>query len=625
MIIGMFLRNIKTYQRINYIPASNGLKLSGFIGPNGAGKSSILEAIDCILNDRTFNLNIYSRSKPEDCYIVPIFIIEKNILSDPLAKKITDTILEQMETFTGANAAENSPFQSFKSHLKEIESSIQLSNFYIVPLGKDGNSRISLGVFKTMLNLSDLDYASCLELLDKIRSIYTYIYIPRDINPEEFTKLETEEMQKLMGNMMGEVLENAIPNKVAEDISKKLKDHLEQLANDLEIYSYRSHLKVSPNIKRSDIVDLVIEEFFRIRKLHKKLDESWIEVGALSSGEKQTAILDIASKMIKQSAGKRKIILAIDEPESSLHISACFEQFQKLSQLSEFCVQLLFSTHWYGFIPTLEKGAINLISNESGTHKTTQLNISNYREEVGQLTRDSKGKFPADVLAKSIGDFIQSLLIGTTTVKPFSFLLCEGSSELIYFRKYLEREVSEINLRIIPVGGIKEIQRIYSYLEVAHKDFKNLIKGKIFLLCDTDVEIPSFDTSLDTDSIKCRRLLNSHTSKIATLVKTSSNQSSPKTDIEDALDGKTFIETLKKLSQDNEQLKELIPTSQIADGESSYYALNLSPTKYSELGEFFKKFEGKNKITFAQQYVELVKPDSSIPSWIKEIKKFFAG
>lgn len=52
MIIGVILRNFKTYKNINYIPLSNGESFSGFIGANGIGKSSILEALDCFFNNR---------------------------------------------------------------------------------------------------------------------------------------------------------------------------------------------------------------------------------------------------------------------------------------------------------------------------------------------------------------------------------------------------------------------------------------------------------------------------------------------------------------------------------------------------------------------------------------------
>ena len=52
MIIGVFLRYIKTYQGINYIPLTNGDSFCGLVGNNGVGKSSILESLDCFFNNR---------------------------------------------------------------------------------------------------------------------------------------------------------------------------------------------------------------------------------------------------------------------------------------------------------------------------------------------------------------------------------------------------------------------------------------------------------------------------------------------------------------------------------------------------------------------------------------------
>lgn len=58
MIAGVFIRNFKTYQGINYVPVSDSSNLSGFLGNNGIGKSSVLEALDCVFNDSSWNLNI---------------------------------------------------------------------------------------------------------------------------------------------------------------------------------------------------------------------------------------------------------------------------------------------------------------------------------------------------------------------------------------------------------------------------------------------------------------------------------------------------------------------------------------------------------------------------------------
>lgn len=79
MIAGVFIRNFKTYQGINYVPVSDSSNLSGFLGNNGIGKSSVLEALDCVFNDSSWNLNIVVKKsglEKTEPYIVPFFILE---------------------------------------------------------------------------------------------------------------------------------------------------------------------------------------------------------------------------------------------------------------------------------------------------------------------------------------------------------------------------------------------------------------------------------------------------------------------------------------------------------------------------------------------------------------------
>jgi len=58
MIIGVFLRNFKTYRGINFIPITSESNFCGLLGDNGIGKSSILEALDCFFNGKAWNYNI---------------------------------------------------------------------------------------------------------------------------------------------------------------------------------------------------------------------------------------------------------------------------------------------------------------------------------------------------------------------------------------------------------------------------------------------------------------------------------------------------------------------------------------------------------------------------------------
>src|SRR5690606_20386537 len=100
------------------------------------------------------------------------------------------------------------------------------------------------------------------------------------------------------------------------------------------------------------------------------------EIDELSSGEQRIALIDIATAFLKNttSDSKRKTILAIDEPESSLHISKAFKQFERLQGLVHKDVQLIITSHWYGSLPFTTTGNLNYIEIKSND----KVNISSY-------------------------------------------------------------------------------------------------------------------------------------------------------------------------------------------------------------------------------------------------------
>ncbi|EBJ9543264.1 ATP-binding protein, partial [Salmonella enterica] len=175
-------------------------------------------------------------------------------------------------------------------------------------------------------------------LLAYLKDKYEYIYIPKDIDPETFTKLETNEIQKLMGESLEQIIREKIPNETITKINNGLNSFITQIENELEIYSYRTSGDRQQNLKRRDIYKLIIDAYFRIRKLNKRDSSSWIEINSLSSGEKQKAIIDIAHGFLtNHRENGDHLLIAIDEPECSLHMSACFEQFENLYNISKNC------------------------------------------------------------------------------------------------------------------------------------------------------------------------------------------------------------------------------------------------------------------------------------------------
>ena len=85
MLIGVFLRNLKTYTGINYVPLTNGHSFCGLVGNNGIGKSSVLEAFDSLFNDKSWNYNVVVKksglptTKP---HIVPVYLLSVSHVSE---------------------------------------------------------------------------------------------------------------------------------------------------------------------------------------------------------------------------------------------------------------------------------------------------------------------------------------------------------------------------------------------------------------------------------------------------------------------------------------------------------------------------------------------------------------
>jgi predicted ATPase len=639
MIIGVFLRNFKTYTGINYIPLTGGHSFCGLVGNNGIGKSSVLESIDCLVNGKEWNHNVVvkksgiAKTKP---HIVPLYLIPFNKISAnnlELAKKISNyTWTVEKDDIFPQNQVH---FITFQEQLKFLKRSFNKENFLLIPLGKSYNEIPNLSIFNTKklgeILLESFDNNNShiqdkeLKLLEplqaELKNLFEYIYIPKDIDYENFTQLETKEIQALMGETLNEIVERCVTQNNIKKINKNLNDFIKSLSTILGDYSFRTSGEKQVHLRKKDIYKLIIEAFFKIRKLHKKEGEHWLELNTLSSGEKQKAIVELAFQFLKSYRPKTEnLIIAIDEPESSLHMSACYDQFNKLFEISSLCSQLLFTTHWYGFIPTVEDGYVSVISKTNSTHKFDLISISSYRESIKQTVSDSKGKLPYDIRLKSLNDFIQSIITSVLSDEPFNWLICEGSSEKIYFEAYLSDIKKPKKLRIIPVGGAKEIKRIYNYLQVAYEDFKNEIQGKIILISDTDSQLVEY-SSKDDKNLICKRIVNDESQRKTILTKIESNPRSPKTEIEDSLNGKLFLETLKEYETDNPELSNIIKGIEDPTEESSYFALDLSPSKRKILEDFFDK--NNYKFEFAKKYSQKISHEYKVPEWIEKIKNMY--
>lgn len=632
MILGIFLRSYKTYKGIKYIPLSSGQKFCGLVGDNGVGKSSILEALDCVFNQRKWNINITaSRSglSTTNPYIIPIFYINKNFFSGDeliVAQKISDTCKEFSSShFATANREH---FNQYKNHLETFPFD---DDMLIIPSGINHETKLELGIFEysefllNVFNEEELSTGNSKILENIHKEIITkinYIYIPKDIEPEVFTKLERTEIQILMGEKLNNIISQNFNDSQLRSINSGLNDFLSNLSSGLINYSYRTPHERQQNLKNADINNLIIESFFNKRKLHKKFNETtWLELDSLSSGEKQKAIIDVADKLLNFHEGNGKqLILAIDEPEASLHMSACFEQFLSLYKISNKCLQLIFTTHWYGFFPIIENGFVNVINKKEEEHLFDYIELNRYQEQIKQLSRDTRNGLPYDIRLKRINDFIQSIITSLIIEEPFNWLFCEGSSEKIYFEYYFKDLINNKKLRIIPLGGTAGIKKLYNNIVGPFEEFKTEIKGKIYMVMDTDENLVEFETKDNLiDKLICKRLINKDNS--CQLMKLTSNPKSPKTEIEDILNGKKVYETLKYFKTIYPDKLDFLIDDLALNENVAYFELDLSPSNNKKLEDFYN--HENIKFEFANKYIELSQEGDTIPSVITEIKSFF--
>ena len=632
MIIGLIIRNFKVYKKINYIPLSKGSNFNGLIGMNGIGKSSVLEALDCFFNQKPWILNIETKNL-DDSWVMPVIALKKSDFDlddqNELADRVTSYVLSDDEV---KNAVEN---KNYAEHIKSLRDNIPShlkEDYYILPICLDGNFNVSLGIFNiqhfkqtVFLGFQDNEEKQMLQykqLYDRIVSLLTYVYVPKDIEAERFVSFENRDLQHLIGKELTDIVSKSLSKEAIGRISSELKSFVDNLSSSLDGYKFKARSSYQPNLKPYKIYDLIIEEFFSLRALFKETNAKDIPLVQLSSGEKQQAIIQLITRLVTKYRDSNKgLIVAVDEPESSLHVSLCYEQFEKLYEVSQCCSQILYTSHWYGFIPTLTSGSILNISCVSGTYDFNIFNADNYREEIKFADREQKGKLPIDVMVKSSNDLVQSILSSIIRDDCYNWLLCEGSSDKIYLSAYLKEEIAHKRLRIIPVCKASEIKKMYEHLIIAIEELKDSVKGKVYMLTDTDAQLLEYETKEGLEKrIICRRIVNE--GDITRLVKITANPKSPKTDIEDALNGRLFHQVLVTFKPTNEELSFL--DEQEREETSSYSALDLRPREYEKMDQFFSKEKGKNKVLFANKYVKMMQTgEYKIPEWIKEIKQFF--
>lgn len=656
MIIGLFLRHIKAYKGINFTPIGFEHNFISYVGENGAGKSSILEALNAFFNNKKYIINkdalMDSISGSNNPFILPIFLIEKtkitkhkkefekmseffwNIDKKLLAPgvqgsikeffELRDKILDKKNTHFLILIGETNFLAGHKTYFGSFHTEENfLVNFLDKPKGEiEGKTGVErekiITTWVDELN-NKLDLAEWKRILQELKDLYSYVYLPVEIEVESFTKIETDEMQKIFDKNLKKEIENALIQvkfDTNEGINTKLDSFVDKIGETLNNeYSYDTGVQRGNTVTKTDLVEKIIESYFQKRILYK----GGKKVSELSAGEKRQALVSLVYAFLVKSEDREKnVIIAIDEPENSLHTSLCYDQFEKLQEISDKS-QIFITTHWYGFLPIISKGIGHFLNMKNDGINFETYNLYDYKSKVQSDSNTTKRVLPHDFHLKSTNDLVQSIFYSLSKEEPYNWLIVEGISEKKYFEYFLKNEIKSKKLRILCLGGQNKVSELYEYLELPVKNEKDVLKGKVYCLIDTDQQEHKKHISDGYKNLKIRRLSNKNENDKTELL-TLSNGDNSSCDIEQSLNPVIFQKTINELDVEE---KYKIKKIERING-NSHFTKNF---KNLEIENFFKENKGENKAVFAQKYVKVMnteeKPNDFLPNWINEIKNYF--
>lgn len=655
MLVGCLVRHFKVYQNIVFTPITLGIdgNFSVFTGNNGVGKSSILEAVDHFFHQTKWIVN--NKGSKGEAFIAPIFLIAKSEFTStvpiPILNAISDYFWNVSENFN-PTVSKNESIKEFLTYRDDLKRLYDSNLYYLFLVGmKHPNDAPHFVTFdadlKNNLTSNGLDITELDKMHKAILNFYSFVYIPVESTTQNLLKLGSFELQEFMDRDVLDEIDGILNDKITiqreaigllrgpkqisfsplKHINDKLNKFIEEANTSIQKlgpnYVFSTEINQKRNLSVQDIRDRILDEYFSIRVLKK--DGKLIE--DLSSGEQRIALFDIAYSLLSQGKRtKKKLILAIDEPEASMHMSQCYKQFLRLNEISsKFGHQVLITSHWYGFLPVIENGYINHIDHDDG------LKINQYA--LRTVTSERKS-LPDEIALKSMFDLVSSV-IGMMRTDTANWLVCEGVDDQLYLKAFLNNKIP--NICLLPMGGIDNVVKLYDYLHVplSEKNEKKSITGRVVCLTDTDIRpvSPKNHNSIKGGVLTLRRFnLNFNEIK---LIELNPNSERHITVIEDLLDASLFFDACVSVigSSGNQTLIDLMAELEVAEGaiytgfSNELSGVNgktvKSHKRKNELINFLSQHDVKYKL--ATKYVELFKASGKeSPQWINEIINLFS-
>lgn len=583
-IIAIALRYYKCYQSTQLIKFfSNDEKFIGFIGENGVGKSAVLQALNSFFTGQNWIRNKTGKKGESKCGVAPIVFcdtkfLQKKNFSEPeikILKSVSNTIKKNLEELNLTMDKDT----IFLSCMLFQEGNIEMFNGSQIARDKIGD------------NQDDSYRLIAKKIRDLFLSYFKYIYIDAevdinsssDINSKTFELIKgsgvvkdvEKELKKITVTYEGKKLSisGLINNIVVKYLDSEVIDKLQKVDKN---YDYKN-LKRGAQSKMSEklIGELATRALFNNRELTKKIQGKDIEISNMSSGQRRKAFLDFVSVMISNLDDeiKNRTILAIDEPEISVDASSRIQQFEKLRQLSNQGVSVLFTTHWYGWILQLIDGSSVLLKEDLDGRKIYQSSIFDFSD---LSISDIK---PYEM--RMVFDFLTSLGSWAENDTGQKFIICEGRTDF----NYINNHFLDKNYKIIPTRG-SEVIRLYKIFADYYFGDKKKPSNIVFLI-DTDPDKAELLNDLSGKNL----IRISRDSNGEVVIAKGKNNFTEKCSIEDLLSAVPFLNALKN-------------NIDMLDNNDSEFIKNLSIKREDETGLRSFGLDDVDKIKFKKIYKE---------------------
>lgn len=623
MIIALLMRHYKNYGNVRFVPLTNDINhmFTMYIGNNGVGKSAILEALDLVMNGHRV-WNITQGEKKTEAFVCPVFMIPRSLV--PSSRKKDIELVSSY--FWGEESAKSSvvissqeikAFIEYRNALKKYEKS-----HYLILVGVSNDRPGAFfasydGTVRKLLGENEEEQTKRANALkDVVLSLYSYLYIPVEESPTDLLQLQNQTMQKLLNKDVQQEIDKILNAKQdGFSIVTQINKNLDAFINDVNDiistldpdYSFAPDGSSKKKLTAKDIRSIVIEAFFPLRSLKKGSRR----VELLSSGEQRRALIDVAYSTLMANKNKkteRIIILAIDEPEISMHISNCFNQFSRLEELSKRGVQVIVTTHWYGYLPIAQNGMMHYLELDKEQTKIRSFNLYNLLE--------NRRLYPDDVELKSIFDLASSLISYMRREGGHKWIFCEGSDDKIYLQTML-KDYKYKDVHIVPLGGCGNVIKLYQILIGFMTEKSESAKADMLFLIDTDavrIDVREPFTYSAEKATVCLSRLQIINGEIH-LVNPSSPGEYSQTEMEDCLNPGIYYEAVKRAIQQSadRSLKATFKKYEfVKDEPRSIFrgdnaCIRATDTKYiskkQQIIDFVEKDE--NKKIIAQLYAKL--------------------